>query len=171
MNWQLGAPPILDPPQSACAAMYSAGTAVSLSAGVTNNPAPPPRYQWYCYGNPLTGATNSTLAFTHIQPSNAGPYSVIISNAFGIATNGCCVIVDPPQLRYQTSFTGSPWLLNISGALLPGCVLQAATNLSPVILWQNVYTNSVTNCNCLYSAPIITNGNPLPQRVYRARRP
>ena len=152
--------------------MFAAGTNVTLTSGVTNNPAPAPSYQWYYCGAPLPNATNSTLAFTPIQSSDAGCYSVIISNVFGVVTNSCCVIVDPPQLRYQASMTKLPWLLNISAALLPGCVLQSAGSVGSPGAWENLVTNSATNCNFFYSVPMQdTNGQPLPTRLYRARTP
>src|SRR5207237_1200305 len=120
MNWQLGSPPLLDPPASACFLVAPAGTNITLTSGLTNNPIPTPSYQWYCYGLPLTDATNATLILAPIQSTNAGFYTVIVSNSFGVATNSCCVIVNPPQLRYQVDLTNSPSVLNISAALLPG---------------------------------------------------
>jgi hypothetical protein len=171
LNWQLGAPPLLDPPPSGCFQVVPAGTNVTLASGITNNPNPTPTYQWSCYGVPMPDATNSTLTFTPIQSTNAGVYTVITSNTFGVATNNCCVIVNPPKLRYQVDLTNAPALLNISAALLPGW-LQAATNLSPPITWQNLVTNMTTNCNCQFVLPMQdTNGVPLPPRYYRARTP
>ena len=40
-------------------------------------------YQWLWNGNVLAGATNSSLTVTNIQITNAGYYSVIITNAAG----------------------------------------------------------------------------------------
>ena len=172
LNWQLGAPPLLDPPDPNCALIFGAGTNVTLASGVTNAPMPPPTYQWSYYGVPLPGATNSVLKFTPIQSSNAGCYSVIVSNLFGVVTNSCCVIVNPPQLHYRASFTNTPWLLNISAVLPVGCVLQSATNLDPPIAWENLVTNTTFNCNFLFGAPMQdTNGQLLPPRFYRAREP
>jgi hypothetical protein len=44
---------------------------------------------------------------------------VIVSNAFGIVTNQCCLIVDPPILRYQADMSNNPALCKISAALMP----------------------------------------------------
>src|SRR5207247_565507 len=147
LNWQLGAGPLLDPPPGGCVLVVAAGTNVTLNSGVTNNPMPPPSYQWSYYGVPLPNATNSTLDFTPIQSSHAGSYSVVVSNAFGAAANICCVVVDPPLLRYQADLSGFPWLLNLSAAMLPGSI-QVATNLLFPAAWQSVVTNITTNCNC-----------------------
>jgi len=170
INWQLGAPPMLDPPPGGCSVVFAPGDTATLSAGVTNSPSPPPTYQWYYYGAPLADATNSTLIFMPIQASNAGPYMVVVSNMFGVATNSCCVIVNPPLLHCFTSLTNS--LFNISAALLPACVIQYATNLTPPINWINLVTNSITNCNFFFSAPMMeTNGARYQQRYYRALGP
>ena len=60
----------------------------------------------------------------------------------------------------------------MSSALLPGCVLQYATNLTPPVPWQNLFTNTTTNCNFQFVAPMLdTNGQPYPQRYYRTRTP
>jgi hypothetical protein len=116
--------------------------------------------------------TNSTIPFTSIQCSNAGCYSVVVSNVFGVVTNECCVIVDPPMLRYQPDYSIVPPVCNITAALLPGTILQSATNITPIISWQNLATNSITNCNFLYIAPIFdTNGQPVPQCFYRTMKP
>ena len=171
MNWQLGAPPLVDPAPSGCFLVVPAGTNVTLTAGITNNPVPAPSYQWFCSGALLPEATNSTLTFTPIQSTNAGVYTAVVSNLFGVSTNNCCVIVNPPHLRYQVDLTNSPALFNISAALLPGWI-QSATNLSPPITWQNQVTNMTTNCNCQLAVPMRdTNGVPFPPRFYRARTP
>src|SRR5207245_1851450 len=100
----------------------------------------------------LAGETNVSLGFASIQSSNAGCYSVVISNLLGVITNRCCVVVDPPQLRSQFSATN---LVTISAALRPGCVLQRATNLSPSATWESVLTNTTTNCFFFFAAPLM----------------
>ncbi len=172
LNWQLGAAPIIPPAQSNCTLVVAAGDNVTLPSGVTNTPSPPPVCQWYYYGVPLPGQTNLTLSFMPIQSSNAGCYTIVLSNCFAVVTNKCCVIVNPPQLRWQAAMTDPPWLLNISASLPPGCVLQSTTNLSPPITWENLVTNTTTNCYFFFTAPMAdTNGALFPQRFFRARGP
>jgi hypothetical protein len=44
----------------------------------------PLSYQWYFHTNTaLTGQTNPTLTLTNVQPTNAGKYSVTITNLYG----------------------------------------------------------------------------------------
>jgi len=42
-------------------------------------------YQWRFNGNPLPNATNSSLTLTNVQPSDAGNYSVDVSNSINTA--------------------------------------------------------------------------------------
>jgi len=170
-NWQLGIPPKLDPTKVNCSLLVSTGAMVILVSGVTNA-SPAPQYQWYLYGAPLVNATNSTLIFNPVQAGNAGCYSVVASNLFGVVTNKCCLIVDPPQLHCEPSFEEFPAAMNVSGALLPGCILQVSTNLTPAVQWQSVVTNIFTNCYFQFPSPMFDiYGQALPPRFYRTRRP
>jgi hypothetical protein len=45
------------------------------------------RYQWLANGQPILGATNSSLALTNVQPSNNGAYAVAITDAVGTITS------------------------------------------------------------------------------------
>ncbi|MBI3885067.1 MAG: immunoglobulin domain-containing protein [Opitutae bacterium] len=45
-------------------------------------------YQWLFNGTPIGGATGSTLTVPNVQESNAGAYSVTVTNGFGSATSG-----------------------------------------------------------------------------------
>src|SRR5207249_4944196 len=47
----------------------------------------PLTYQWYFNGTPITGATDSTLTIPNVQLSDAGQYSVQISNPYGSVTS------------------------------------------------------------------------------------
>lgn len=63
----------------------SAGQTPSFSVSATG--IPDPTYQWYKNGVAIPGATNATLAFTPVVRTNAGNYSVIVSNASGTMTS------------------------------------------------------------------------------------
>ena len=55
---------------------------------VQANGTAPLFYQWYYNTNTvLTGDTNSTLTVTNAQPTDAGGYSVLVSNAYGSVTS------------------------------------------------------------------------------------
>lgn len=78
----LAAPQILTQPQ---AQIVPAGTTVTFS--VTVSGAPPPTYQWNKAGQPISGATSSTLTLNNVQTSDASTYTVVVTNSLGSATS------------------------------------------------------------------------------------
>ena len=107
---------------------------------------PPPDYQWFLNGtNGIVGGTNSTLQLPHIQPPQAGAYTVAVTNLFGSVTSsaallqvvdGAPIIMTPPinqvvgigaTAYFSVDAIGSSllayqWLYNGTN------VLQGATN-------------------------------------------
>jgi uncharacterized repeat protein (TIGR03803 family) len=56
----------------------------------------PLSYQWEFDGTALAGATNTVLVVSHEQLTNAGTYTVIVSNAYGsISTNALLKVTAP----------------------------------------------------------------------------
>lgn len=60
---------------------------------VTAIGVPPLNYQWYQSGMSLSGQTNSSLIYTNVQPSQAGAYSVVITNIYGAVTSSASLFV------------------------------------------------------------------------------
>jgi hypothetical protein len=86
-------------PQSPSIAMQptsqttSIGRSVSFSVLATGTA--PLAYQWLFNGNNLQGATNSTFALGNVQTSDAGTYSVIVSNSAGqVISSGATLTVN-----------------------------------------------------------------------------
>ena len=83
------------------------GTTATFSVAVSNNVANiSPQYQWLKDGSILTGATSPTLSFPVWSHTNAGSYSVIVSN-LGYAASSSVA-----SLEVQISFTRAPYLQN-----------------------------------------------------------
>jgi pectin methylesterase-like acyl-CoA thioesterase len=86
--WVLGgwspamAPIVLSPPASVAAIK---GQAAELS--VTVAAIPVATYQWFRNGAPLSGATGKTLTFAEARASDAGVYTVKVTNGSGTATS------------------------------------------------------------------------------------
>jgi hypothetical protein len=69
--------------------------------GVTNTPPEATYYQWYFTGtNALGGATNAFVQLTNVQPSQAGAYTVVVTNLMGAVTSAPALLsVIPPVVR------------------------------------------------------------------------
>lgn len=64
---------------------------------------PPFSYQWTLDGVPIAGATAPALSIANAQPSAAGLYAVVVSNAHGSVTSAgaALVILTPPSIGGQ----------------------------------------------------------------------
>jgi len=66
---------------------------------VTASGTTPLFYQWLFNGAALANQTNATLSLTNLQLTNAGLYTIIVSNQFGAVTNSATeVIAAPPAI-------------------------------------------------------------------------
>ena len=95
-------PQILTQPQ---AQIVPTGTTVTFS--VTVSGAPPPTYQWNKAGQPISGATSSTLTLNNVQASDASTYTVVVTNSLGSATS---------FPAFLSVYTTTPTPLNKSGS-------------------------------------------------------
>ena len=77
-----GPPEIVSQPQSVSTLM--GGTA---TFSVTVNPSPMLTYQWFKDGDPIPGATNTSLTITNVRAFDIGTYTVTITNAAGTTTS------------------------------------------------------------------------------------
>jgi alpha-tubulin suppressor-like RCC1 family protein len=112
---------------------------------------PPLSYQWQENGINLTdggnvsGTATSTLTLTNVQTSDAGAYSVVVTNAFGSITssNAVLTVLSPPVITQQpaccTNIVGSKAAFSVTAYGTPllsyqwsfnGTNLDGATNTS-----------------------------------------
>ena len=95
-NWLMTAyaataPTIVADPQSQT---YTAGQSATFT--VVAGGSAPLSYQWYFNTNtPIANATNAFLTLANVQATNAGTYSVIVTNAAGstISSNALLSVV------------------------------------------------------------------------------
>ncbi|MGA2242985.1 MAG: immunoglobulin domain-containing protein [Verrucomicrobiota bacterium] len=83
------APTIVADPQSQS---YTAGQSATFT--VAAGGSAPLSYQWYFNNTntPIANATNTSLTLANLQTTNAGTYSVIVSNLAGSATSASAVL-------------------------------------------------------------------------------
>jgi len=84
-------PMITTQPQSQT---VSAGSPALFS--VSAGGSAPMRYQWRKNNLAIAGATNSSYALSFVQYSNAGNYSVVVSNAFGVTNSAAATLTVTP---------------------------------------------------------------------------
>ena len=56
------------------------------------------QYQWYKDGTALTGETSSTLNFSALAESDAGDYTVVVSNGVSSVTSDTATVTVMPRL-------------------------------------------------------------------------
>lgn len=75
--------------------------------------SPPLSYQWYFNGAAIDGGTNASLALGQVQPTDAGAYSVEVSNALGSVTSRVMTLTVHQRLSMAA------WGLNGNGQCSP----------------------------------------------------
>ena len=93
-------PVILSGPQSQTAIVGTDVTLTVQSGGTDLT------YQWQHNGTNIAGATDSSLSLTNVQPTDAGTYTVIVTNPGGSVTSSATLVVtgttvEPPTIISQ----------------------------------------------------------------------
>ncbi len=120
---QIIAPTILAQPQS-----QTNYVGASANFTVTASGTAPLSYQWQFNGATISGATASNYALPNLQTSNAGTYSVVVTNTAGTATSSNAV------LTVLVPTADIAVLCNGPGDVAPGAALNytiTVTNLGP----------------------------------------
>ena len=71
-------------------------------------------YQWYFNDNPIGGATGASYTVSAANYTDAGNYSVVVTNGFGsIASSAATLTVVPPAILLNSSFEYRLGLLDV----------------------------------------------------------
>jgi len=94
-TYQLLMPTINEPPLAQTTAVGGSATFSVVASG-----APPLSYQWRKDGMAISGATGARYYIASATPSNAGRYSVVVSNINGAVSSPEVLLslLDPPKL-------------------------------------------------------------------------
>jgi hypothetical protein len=92
-----------------------AGSLATFSVSASVVDAPSFGYQWYFDGNVLSGATNSTLTLEAVS-SNAGNYTVVISNHLGSVTSAVVTLTVPGGSSNSGEGPLPSWAIILFGA-------------------------------------------------------
>ena len=107
------------------------GQTVSFSAVATGTT--PLSYQWLHGGNPISGATASSLVLSNVLFAQAGNYSVLVSNIAGTATSSNVVLDVNRAPVADASATDALVVapLNCDGVSLASVVLDGSNSSDP----------------------------------------
>jgi hypothetical protein len=155
-------PLILSQPTNLTTAIGSDATFGVMAFEQTNSP--PLTCLWTFDGTNIPGATNADLILTNVQPSQAGAYSVIVSNNFGSVTSSNAlltvvtspIIVTEPQSQRSSIGGSAMFSAQVIGATplffqwkLNGIEVDHATNST--LLLTNVALAQAGNYNIAVS--------------------
>jgi len=112
----------------------------------------PLRYQWRYDGTGIPGATTNGYTRTNLRPSDAGSYSVVVSNVAGSVTSAAAVlsVVRPiPRMESIALLPDHSVRLQMSGG--PGdFALEVAPDLSA---WTTLTNLSALSAGFQYTDP------------------
>jgi sugar lactone lactonase YvrE len=131
----LSAPQILSQPASQIG-YWDRGIAMQVTAEGT----PPLSYQWYFDGLPISWGTNATLSFSNLALTDAGAYSVQVTNLYGrVLSDSATLFVNPAGVSLGL-YAG----LTISGAVGKNFGIQYTTSLSGTNTWTTITNFTLT---------------------------
>ena len=133
-----------------------------LGFAVTNV-VPAPSFRWRLNDRDVAGATNSILNLTNVQASQAGTYSLVVSNFTGAVTNTIATVAValPIQVSYQLTRSNGLVQFRLMAPSTQGLVVQSSGDL---VNWTPRYTNSTTSLPLNFLDSPTTNS---PLRFYR----
>jgi len=128
----------------------------SATFSVTATGTPPLSYQWWFNATSLlTGATNASLTLTNVQTTNAGAYTVVVSNITGSVTsstnNGHLTVLVPPLITFQPTnqmvIQGSNAIFSVTVSNISTTPLsyQWLFNSTNIIGWGTNSSLTITN--------------------------
>ena len=134
------------------------GKSVTFSVGAVGSPSL--HYQWLRDTAPIEGASGSSLLLTNLQATNAGNYSVVVTNDYGGTTSSNAYLTVNPA--------------GVSLALYSGVTIDGMVGLTYGIQ----YSTNLSNPNGWWGTANVTLGVPTqlwfdvqpanqPQRYYR----
>ncbi len=121
----------------------SGGQSASFTVSATG--IPDPGYQWLNNGVPISGATGATYTIAAADATNAGNYSVVVTNGSGVVTSLVATltyVLPVANTATYTRYAGYP--LGISITNLLSNVTDASPGAVISLVGTGVSTNGVT---------------------------
>ena len=120
----------------------------SATFSVDADGLPPLAYQWLFNSAAIASATNSSYTLSNVQSSNAGNYSVVLSNAYGSVTSleGTLTVITPLVTGIARNSDGTI-TLDFTSLGNSTARIWTATNLSPPVYWTPIFTNKTVGAD------------------------
>jgi MYXO-CTERM domain-containing protein len=137
------APTISSQPQSTTVTEGGNAMFSVTAAGI-----PLPTYQWSKGGTAIAGATTATLSLTNVRASDAGTYTVTVSNSAGSVTSNPATLTVNPAATAPTITTQPASQTVTAGASVTFSVVATGTP-TPTYQWSKAGTaiNGATNAS------------------------
>jgi hypothetical protein len=153
-------PRIIQPPVSLEVAAGSNATFSVVATGTA-----PLSYQWNLNGTAVSGATSSTLTLNNVQTTNAGSYTVVVTNAADSVTSEVATLTvippAPPSLG-APGMTTNGFTFQLSVSVGQTYVILVTTNFQD---WTPIFTDVALTNSVVFTDPAATNSS---RRFYRA---
>ena len=123
----------------------------SVTFTVAASGSTPFSYQWQFNSSNISSATASSYTRANVQLTNAGSYSVVVSNFAGLATssNATLTVTAPPSITAQPAnqsvAAGSTATFSLTAAGTPPLAYQWSVGSNPI---SGATTNSYSVVNC-----------------------
>ena len=139
------------------------GSTANFNVSVSGSP--PFMYQWRFNGTNIVSATNAAYTISAVAATDAGNYSVAVTNYAGGLTSSDAMlsVIIPPTMSLQF-LAGYP-LLNLNGMLSSNFVVQYSTNLTSTNWLNLISLSNLTTSPYQFLDPA---GSTQPVRFYRA---
>jgi hypothetical protein len=120
-------------PAQAAAGAATIGQTVTFS--VTADGTFPFTYQWYKDGSDITGATGGTYSISSVQLTDAGTYSVVVTNSAGFATSDGAILT-VSSAAVAPSFTTRPASQTVTTGASVTFTTAASGSPAPTYQWR-----------------------------------
>jgi hypothetical protein len=136
----ISAPTITTHPLSQTVITGSNVTFTATASGAT-----PMAFQWQFNAGNIAGATNASFTLTNVQTSNAGNYSVVVTNAYGSDTSSNAALTVMVTTAVTVSSTKSPSGFKDSVAFTAGLPSDATGSVTFLTNGVALSTNALSS--------------------------
>jgi hypothetical protein len=151
LNIGLGAPVTIN----AAPTSQSAGPGTNVTLAVSASGATPMSYFWEFNGTNIPGATNGTLTISNMQASEAGSYTVVVSNLVSaMAAQAVVSLVLPPSIVNQPSSQ----MVSVGATTTISCAATGGVPLAYQWLCCGTNCPSATNSSLTLTNAQMSNG-------------